>query len=208
MKTSWPKATMMVGSKFLKVYLRYINILTLHYGEVLMGGSGSYSNLQKIAGKYHFHLHWSYFDFLSMKNWKLEMLTFYKSVCWQVVVGQQRLWERQWQRQCLRKWPGKYCLLVLLSIHALQEEKRKGGKIKSCITRSRRLKIFFIIFILLIYSKIFLIKWSNQYVLIIWKIRPQIGMIFLIFTNRGCSPPPLTVPTHMPRKFSCVQIIQ
>ena len=47
---------------------------------------------------------------------------------------------------------------VSLSIHALQEEKRKGGKIKSCITRSRRLKIFFIIFILLIYSKIFLIK--------------------------------------------------
>ena len=31
---------------------------------------------------------------------------------------------------------------VSLSIHALQEEKRKGGKIKSCITRSRRLEIY------------------------------------------------------------------
>ena len=80
MKTSWPKATMMVGSKFYKVNLRYINILTLHYGEVLMGGSDFYSNLQNIGGKYHFHLHWSYFDFLSMKHRKLEMLTFYKSV--------------------------------------------------------------------------------------------------------------------------------
>ena len=136
MKTSWPKATMMVGSKFLKVYLRYINILTLHYnGEVLMGGSGFYSNLQNIGGKYHFHLHWSYFDSLSMKYWKLEMLTFYKSVCAVKAPVKETMFEEMARKVF-------FCHLCCgISTYALQEEKREAGKIKSGITRSLRLEI-------------------------------------------------------------------